>query len=798
MGSLTGINFRPWGDCVSRTAWRGDKSMIKTKFNRKILILAFAMLPYLLLSSQAFGQSASLSGTVTDASQAVLPGATITATNTQTGVKTTITTNNAGVYNMALAPGTYTVSAEMPGFQTNTKTDVEIGIAAALRLNFELQVSGVATQIEVSTSAADLLLESSSSTGVVMNEQVVKELPLLGNDLMQLINVMGGVVKAENTIFGAGDQTLAGVRANNINITRDGVSVNDVRYSSGITSPGRLNPEMVGEFKLVLTPVDAEMGRGAGQVQVLTKSGGNEFHGSGVWSVINTAMDAKEWYDNFTESVPIWKNVNQYTISVGGPIIKNKTFFFVSWDHNIPRKRETYYAPVLTPCARKGIYRYFPGWAPDSYNEPTSTSGVPIRAAVDQNGMPATPTENPDGTAYTDSLHWGSVLGQLTPEAQAQIAADPYGCSQFDFGMGNTGVIPGTNWDYNSYPDHPGGYRAQYDPTEYVDRFSGIMPLPNYYFPVINISGPAVGDGLNLAAYKWTRTTHGEDTIMGMGMDSARKSISFKIDHNINAEHRLSGTYSYERSFSDGEHEPHWPEANHGFGGFDDRKPQTFTANLTSTLRPTLLNEARYGLAYNNNRTGAPVENPKTGEALKEFMQEMYSTADIAGWSGLPVMIAPGSGIFRFQGGGRIGSHFIGGRNEYSDTWGSQDYRWTAADTVTWTKGSHSLKFGTELRFTRANSYMYGWGQFGENSPAWYPRVPGGSTQGGYSQPAGLSAAAAYWPGLVGSDIGDGSSGTYDAIYDLTNYMTGSIQVIPTRIPGTIRRRRMNGFAGSV
>jgi len=247
--------------------------MIKTHFTRKALVCAVALIPFLLLSPQAFGQSASLSGTVMDASQAVLPGATVTATNNGTGVKTTAIVNNAGVYTFAaLPPGAYTVSVEMPGFQTNTKTDVQLGTAAQVRLNFSLAVAGVSTQVEITSSAQDLLLESSSSTGTVMNEKVAKDLPLLGNDMMQLVNVMGGVVKQENTIFGNSNQTFAGVLGNDINITRDGVSVSDVRFGSGIVSPGRLNPEMVAEFRMVLTPVDAEMGRGAGQVQVLTRS----------------------------------------------------------------------------------------------------------------------------------------------------------------------------------------------------------------------------------------------------------------------------------------------------------------------------------------------------------------------------------------------------------------------------------------------------------------------------------------------------------------------------------------------
>jgi len=339
--------------------------MTKGKFTRMRLILSVALLPILLLSAQAFGQSAGVSGTVTDASGAVLPGASITATNASTAIKSTTTTNNAGIYNFpALPPGTYEVSAEMPGFQTLKRTGVALSVGATLRMNFEMQVSGIATQVEVSTSAAEMLLEATPSTGTVMDDKIAKELPLIANDVLGLVNIMGGVVKAENTIFGNSDQTFAGVRADNINITRDGISVNDARYSSGLVTPSRLNPEMVGEFKVVLSPVDAEMGRGAGQIQVLTKSGGNEYHGSAVWSNINTAMDAKEWNDNRLGTQPMWKNVNQYTLSAGGPIIKNKTFFFASWDQNIARKREEIHSNMLTPCARKGIYRYCPVGSP--------------------------------------------------------------------------------------------------------------------------------------------------------------------------------------------------------------------------------------------------------------------------------------------------------------------------------------------------------------------------------------------------------------------------------------------------
>src|SRR5215831_11219971 len=119
----------------------------------------------------AFSQSsnARVSGTINDASGAVLPGVEITATNTATGVVTTGLSNDAGAYNFAsLLPGRYTISATLPSFQTQTFKDVPVGNAAQVRLNFSLQVGGVATNVEVSVASSQVLLESSSSVGNVL------------------------------------------------------------------------------------------------------------------------------------------------------------------------------------------------------------------------------------------------------------------------------------------------------------------------------------------------------------------------------------------------------------------------------------------------------------------------------------------------------------------------------------------------------------------------------------------------------------------------------------------------------
>src|SRR5438876_6021209 len=146
-------------------------------------VVVISLLSVLVLCTQAFSQSsnAGLSGNVSDRANALIPGATVTATNADTGVKSTGLTDETGTYNIpSLLPGLYTVSAELPGFQTRTYTDVRLGNAAQARLNFTLEVASLNTTVEVSVSADRLLLESTSSVGGVLPEKTVQDLPVVG------------------------------------------------------------------------------------------------------------------------------------------------------------------------------------------------------------------------------------------------------------------------------------------------------------------------------------------------------------------------------------------------------------------------------------------------------------------------------------------------------------------------------------------------------------------------------------------------------------------------------------------
>jgi len=750
----------------------------------KVEVCLIALLSVMLLSTAAFGQTtASLSGTIMDTSKAVLPGAGILAINEDTGVETRATANTAGVYNFpSLQPGTYRVTAELSGFQRSTMTAVRMGAGTQNTLNFNLAVAGLTTEVEVTASADSIVLEAGASTGAVLSENTVVELPLLSSDTLDLVKIMGGVVMADSPLFSGNDQTFAGINANNIAVVRDGISVNGNRPAPGLSSPGRLNPELVGEVKMILSPVDAELGRGAGQIQMTTRSGSNAFHASALWDIQNTALDAYDFDAKHVKPEMIapkaWRNVNYITLSANGPIIKNKTFFFVSYDQQISRSRTSVTYGALTPCARKGIYRWLDGVRSANANvDPSVVTGrtpgvrTQVRPVVDLQGNPLETYTFPNdpsrfyefsGQTVTNSLRYQSVLGELSPTAISQINADPINCSQYQFdGLPNNGVIAGTAWD---------DYRNRYDQSGFITRFSDYMPLPNNY---------QYGDGLNVAGIRWTRTDKGYMTVFGgSGYDDNRKAITFKIDHNINAEHRLSGTYSYESDAGVAE-EGRWPNA---YGGLLTRKPQTFTIALTSTLAPTLLNEFRVGMSKNTATTWFPPENPENGDILKNLLFDLLpTTADkFPNYVGFEIVAGPGS-----SGGGQstlfhpdtgIG-HPVGSRGNLPSTSGpGNDMRWTVNDAVTWIKGAHSFKAGVEFR---RNSYHLraNGGALLANSLNTLASVKGGVLND-YS-PLRNNALSS-WAGMPAADYDyvqgeTPRNGNYGTAYNLMTYITGSI-----------------------
>jgi len=253
-------------------------------------------------------------------------------------------TNEAGAYQFAsLQTGTYKVVAELSGFRTQTYNNVTLGISQQVRLNFTLQVGSVAQAVEVTVAADTAIATSSSSIGTVLSEYKIRDLPLGTRNVMDLLMTNAGV---SNAISGSGSNDgaspgdtgyLAGGRLSAVNVTRDGFTVTDQRYNRGAFSVTYVSPDLVEEVRVITAPVDSEVNRGSGQIQMVTRSGGNQYRGSAFWTNRNSAGYANTWFNNFAGAGKDYENRNQFGVRFGGPIIKNKTFFFILVDEATDR-----------------------------------------------------------------------------------------------------------------------------------------------------------------------------------------------------------------------------------------------------------------------------------------------------------------------------------------------------------------------------------------------------------------------------------------------------------------------------
>jgi len=684
------------------------------------------MLALILTASiPAFSQGgffAAVTGTVSDSSKGVIPGVTIKATAVDTSVVTTAITNETGSYTFNnLLPGKYTISASLPGFQTKSFTNVELSQNTTSRFNFELSVSGVNTQVEVQISADTILATSGATVGQALTQQKVVNLPHVGNNVLDLITVMAGVENVVPTnppsaanAFGRENTTFAGVSAQDVAIIRDGIQVQDNRYPNGIYSATTINPDLVGEIRLILAPVDVEYGRGNGAITYSTRSGTNKYTGSAVWSVMNTGLNPNTWTNNRNQSpifpggptgVPIrpdWSNTHQGTVNYSGPILKNKTFFFGLFDFYLNNQRTLTNSPVPTACARLGIFRYFNGYNNGNvFTTATYASGGTLTyPSVKIDGTPINPKDNgaitgaggiPQfwGTAgqpsflnsvvapYDPSLQYISLFGPLQSKP---TAAD---CS--DAPVNKTTMVP-NGVSLTAAPGAGGGwdaYRRQLDTTGYIKRTMDFFPLPNNF---------EIGDGLNTAGYRFLRHFKGLDNLFGSGEATGRRQqYNVKIDHNFNSNHKANVNVTYERVTSD-DVVYSLPGA---FSNENFRRPMVVSSGLTSTLSTTLLNEARFGMRRQGTNVIAPWDRPEYQDAMTKYLP-----AAVNGYRIIPQISAlgfcyPHSGV-RPPGncaGGAITAYSVDKTPTY-----------TYADTLSWTRGAHSFKFGVESRIASSEA----------------------------------------------------------------------------------------------
>jgi hypothetical protein len=335
-------------------------------------------------TSWAQSQNARLGGTVADASGAFIPGVEVKATNNGTGIVTTILSNETGVYQFAsLQPGTYTVSATLTGFQTQTYKQVALGISQQVRLNFALQIGTQAQGIEVTVAADTLIATTSASVGNVLPDYKVADLPIANRSVLDLVRVTPGVT---------GNGVFAGLPGSMTMTTRDGIPVNDGRatpVSTLVSTATFASSDLVEQLRVITSPADAELGRGSGQVQLQTRSGTNQFHGALFWTNRNAVWDASSSSNNFRGVGKNYINRNQFGGRLGGPIVHNKTFFFFLYEGQRRLEKQNVTATVLTDPARNGFFRFIAGRQNGNYTAPASTRSVERDGSLNTSLNPA-------------------------------------------------------------------------------------------------------------------------------------------------------------------------------------------------------------------------------------------------------------------------------------------------------------------------------------------------------------------------------------------------------------------------
>jgi Carboxypeptidase regulatory-like domain/TonB-dependent Receptor Plug Domain len=329
-----------------------------------VVLVAFGVI--LLAPGRMYPQvvGATLSGTVTDQSGAVIPNAQVSIKNVATGVTRDLTTDAAGFYTAPnLLPGAYEVTASAPGFATEVRTGITLTVGAQQLLNLIMQVGRVTEKVQVAGEAPAVQLASSAISAVV-NSTTVRELPLNGRSWTDLATLQPGVSAIQTqAAFNAGSDrgvrgfgaqmSISGARPQQNNYRLDGVSLNDYANGGpGSVLGGDLGVDAIEEFSVLTSNYSAEYGKtSGGVVNAITRSGTNQFHGNVYEFLRNSALDARNFFDQGT--IPPFKR-NQFGASAGGPIRKDRTFIFGDYEGIRQSKGISVVDTVPSPAARAG------------------------------------------------------------------------------------------------------------------------------------------------------------------------------------------------------------------------------------------------------------------------------------------------------------------------------------------------------------------------------------------------------------------------------------------------------------
>jgi hypothetical protein len=318
--------------------------------------IAAAVCLALIATSLTFAQTAkgNIQGTIHDPNGAVVVGATVEATNNATHEKRTTTTNEDGLYTLTnLDAGVYTVTINAPGFANATVKEVTVSVSFTSTQDVQMAPAGAQEVVTVSTSDTQTAVNTTDQQlSTLITQQKILDLPLLSRDPNALLLLAPGTTASTSRLGGV---TVNGQRERNNNFLVDGIDNNDTSVPGipgGVSTP---NIDATQEFRVITNNFNAEFGRNTGGIiNVATRSGGNEFHGAGYIYYRSDKFAARDFFDSTGKPNPLQRR--QYGGSIGGPIKKDRTFFFFNAERDIFDQGITVTQTVPTAAARQGIF----------------------------------------------------------------------------------------------------------------------------------------------------------------------------------------------------------------------------------------------------------------------------------------------------------------------------------------------------------------------------------------------------------------------------------------------------------
>ncbi|HXH48281.1 MAG TPA: carboxypeptidase regulatory-like domain-containing protein [Terriglobia bacterium] len=499
-------------------------------------IVSIGMLLVFCSVTRAFAQvdTATIVGTVKDASGAVIPGASITATEVNTGIRTEVKSGADGNYVITpLKIGAYSLTVDAKGFQKVVRQNIVLNVQAGVRVDFSLQVGSVTQTVEVS-GAPPLVQTTDASLGSVVGSQQVEQLPLNGRRYTDLASLTSGVAKVhEGPVNGGSEPTngntsglfsVNGTRGDQNNFVLDGIQNNsndngDISFLS--------SPDAIAEFKIQTTNYSAEFGRSAGGVvNATTKSGANAFHGEVFEFLRNEAIDARGEFEPAGEPKAPYKQ-NQFGGTLGGPIKKDKTFFFVDYQGTRIHQANTYHYKIPTMDERVGNF--------------TQILDLSNQTGTDALGRP---------------IYQGEIYDPSTTQTvNGNIVRNGFG---FD---PTTGAPTGT---------------------------ANMIPAGSMSQLALNV--------LQLYPNPTSNNVQGNNYVVNKPATNQQDQFDVRIDQNVSTKTQIFGRYSFDKELRVAE--PPFPGiADGGSYGTGTRplKAQGAVIGWTQTLSPTKVNSLRLG-----------------------------------------------------------------------------------------------------------------------------------------------------------------------------------------------------------